>query len=49
MMDELNLALDLYEKNMISIQKASNIAGISLLDLHDLIRKEYNVKYELYE
>lgn len=40
------LAFNLYKKNKISAEKASEIAGISLMDWYDLLAKK-NIKVEL--
>lgn len=40
------LALKLYEKNKISAEKASEIAGISMMELFELLSRK-NIKFEL--
>lgn len=40
------LALNLYKKNKISVEKASEIAGIPLMDMYHLLSKN-NMKFEL--
>lgn len=40
------LALSLYKKNKISVEKASEIAGIPLIDMYQLLSKN-NMKFEL--
>ena len=40
------LALNLYKKNKISVEKASEIAGIPLIDMYKLL-SDKNMKYEL--
>lgn len=40
------LALNLYKKNKISVEKASEIAGIPLIDMYHLLSKN-NMKFEL--